>query len=46
MREHRGRAGFWLRKRELIEPSLYFRMDPDAAMRFARALDAGVRSRG
>ena len=25
---------------ELIEPSLYFRMDPGAARRFARALDA------
>lgn len=27
---------------ELIEPSLYLRMDPDAPGRFARALDVRV----
>ena len=39
-------TGFWLMELELIEPSLYFRMDPGAAVRFARALDARVRARG
>lgn len=29
--------GFWLMELELIEPSLYFRMDPHAPGRFARA---------
>jgi hypothetical protein len=29
---------------ELVEPSLYFRMDPGAAGRFARALEAWVLS--
>jgi hypothetical protein len=27
---------------ELIEPALYFRMDPDSPARFARALQARV----
>ena len=36
-------SDFWLMELELIEPSLYFRMDPPAAARFARALDARVR---
>lgn len=35
----------WLMELELIEPSLYFRTDPPAAARFARALDA-VAARG
>jgi glutathione synthase/RimK-type ligase-like ATP-grasp enzyme len=30
--------GFWLMELELIEPSLYFRTDSEAALRFARAL--------
>jgi hypothetical protein len=34
-----GRDGFRLMELELIEPSLYFRMDPGAAGRFALALD-------
>jgi glutathione synthase/RimK-type ligase-like ATP-grasp enzyme len=34
--------GFWLMELELIEPSLYLRMDPEAPERFARALDARV----
>lgn len=32
--------GFWLMELELIEPSLYFRMDEQAADRFAHALNA------
>ena len=32
--------GFWIMELELIEPSLYLRMDDDAAQRFARAFDA------
>ncbi len=32
-------APFWLMEVELIEPSLYLRMDPEAPARFARALD-------
>ena len=36
-------GGFWLMELELIEPSLYFRMDPEAPMRFARALDRRVK---
>jgi len=31
--------GWWLMELELIEPSMYFRMDPGAAPRFADALD-------
>lgn len=30
---------FWLMELELIEPSLYLRIDPDAPARFARAID-------
>jgi glutathione synthase/RimK-type ligase-like ATP-grasp enzyme len=33
---------FWLMELELIEPSLYFRMDPNAPERFARALHQRV----
>ncbi len=36
-------AGFQLMELELIEPALYFRTDPDSAMRFARAADALMR---
>ncbi len=32
-------ATFWLMELELIEPSLYLRMDPEAPVRFARAVD-------
>lgn len=35
-------SGFWLMELELIEPSLYFRMDAEAPARFARALEARV----
>jgi glutathione synthase/RimK-type ligase-like ATP-grasp enzyme len=35
-------AGFWLMELELIEPSLYFRMDAESPRRFAYALDARV----
>lgn len=39
----RGRGGkFLLMELEVIEPSLYLRMDPGAATRFARAFDAYV----
>jgi glutathione synthase/RimK-type ligase-like ATP-grasp enzyme len=31
-------GGFWLMELELVEPSLYLRMDPGAPERFARAL--------
>lgn len=31
--------GYWLMELELIEPSLYLRMDPEAPRRFALALD-------
>jgi len=34
--------GFWLMELELIEPSLYLRMDPEAAGRFAAALDRRI----
>jgi hypothetical protein len=37
-----GGAGFWLMELELIEPSLYFRMDAEAPERFARALHERV----
>lgn len=30
-------ADYWLMELELIEPSLYLRMDPDAPRRFAEA---------
>ena len=33
---------FLLMELELIEPSLYFRADPDSAQRFARALVSAV----
>jgi hypothetical protein len=35
-------AGFWLMELELIEPSLYLRMDAAAPQRFARALHERV----
>lgn len=34
----------WLMELELIEPSLYLRMDPSAAARFAAAIDRHVRA--
>jgi hypothetical protein len=37
-----GGAGFWLMELELIEPSLYLRMDEGAPGRFARALHERV----
>lgn len=37
-------AGFRLMELELIEPQLYFRFDPDAARRLARALALRLRS--
>ena len=37
VRANHGR-GFWLMELELIEPSLYLRMDAEAPERFARAL--------
>ncbi len=37
-------GGFWLMELELIEPSLYFRLDPESPRRFARALDAAHRT--
>ena len=37
-------GGYALMELELVEPSLYFRMDPGAAGRFARALEAWVLS--
>jgi hypothetical protein len=39
------REAFWLMELELIEPALYFRMDPDAPARFAHALDDRVTAR-
>ena len=40
----RGADGeYWLMELELVEPSLYLRMDPEAPRRFARALDARFR---
>ncbi len=40
-RPRRGADGrYWLMELELVEPSLYLRMDPEAPGRFARALDA------
>ena len=42
----RGNDGqFWLMELELIEPSLYLRMDADAPARFAAAFDAYVAAR-
>jgi len=41
VRSNDGRS-FWLIELELVEPSLYFRMDPEAPGRFARALSARV----
>lgn len=35
-------SGFWMMEMELIEPALYFRMDPDSPARFARALQARI----
>lgn len=37
-----SRNGWWLMELEVIEPSLYFRMDADAASRFAVALQSVV----
>lgn len=37
---------YWLMELELIEPSLYLRMDDGAAERFAAALDAHIRALG
>jgi glutathione synthase/RimK-type ligase-like ATP-grasp enzyme len=37
-------SGFWLMELELIEPSLYFRMDPQAPVRFARGFAARAQS--
>lgn len=39
VRANDGRS-YWLMELELVEPSLYLRMDPEAPGRFARALDA------
>jgi glutathione synthase/RimK-type ligase-like ATP-grasp enzyme len=39
-------AGFWLMELEVIEPSLYLRMDPAAPGRFAEALDSRMRRLG
>ncbi len=36
-------GGFWTMEVELIEPALYFRMDPGAAEAFARAFDERMR---
>ena len=36
---------WWLMELELVEPSLYLRMDPEAPARFARAIDARLRDR-
>ena len=36
--EHLNCSGYWLMELELIEPSLYLRMDKGAPERFARAL--------
>ena len=38
-------GSFWLMELELIEPSLYLRMDPGAPARFARAIDARFAAR-
>ncbi len=38
--------GYWLMELELIEPALYFRMDPGAPGRFARALQKCVAGAG
>lgn len=38
-----GGDGFWLMELELVEPSLYLRMDEEAPRRFARALDEQAR---
>ena len=38
-------AAFWLMELELIEPSLYLRMDSGAPERFARAIDARMGGR-
>lgn len=40
----RAPGAFWLMELELIEPSLYLRMDAEAPTRFAHALDLQVRS--
>lgn len=38
-------AGFWLMELELIEPSLYLRMDDEAPRRFARAFHERITNR-
>lgn len=40
-----GEDGYWLIELELIEPSLYLRMDSEAPRRFALALDSCVQVR-
>lgn len=35
-------SGFWMMELELVEPALYFRMDPASPGRFARALQSRV----
>ena len=44
VRANDGRS-YWLMELELVEPSLYLRMDPQAPGRFARALDARFHAR-
>ncbi len=39
VRANDDNGAFWLIELELIEPSLYLRMEPEAPARFARALD-------
>jgi hypothetical protein len=39
-----GDGDFAIMELELIEPSLYFRLDPDSPARFARAVDAHYRA--
>lgn len=41
----RSDRGFELMELELIEPSLYFNMDPDSPERFARCLDAWMQEK-
>jgi hypothetical protein len=38
-----GGDGFWLMELEVVEPSLYFRLEPAAPERFAAAVDARLR---
>ncbi len=41
-----GRDGFAVMELELIEPALYFRMDPDSPRRFAKIFDEWMRDGG